>query len=52
MEATDLSRALRLVESGLVRLTPLVSARYGLDEWHEAFGDLVRQSGLKIVIEP
>jgi L-iditol 2-dehydrogenase len=52
MEAADLSRALRLVESGLVHLAPLVSARYALDEWRDAFGDLVRRSGLKVVIEP
>jgi L-iditol 2-dehydrogenase len=52
MEAADLSRALRLVESGLVHLAPLVTARYGLDEWRDAFGDLVRRNGLKVVIEP
>jgi threonine dehydrogenase-like Zn-dependent dehydrogenase len=52
MEAADVSRAIRLVESGLVHLAPLVSARYGLEEWRDAFGDLVRRSGLKVVIEP
>ena len=52
METTDLSRALRLVESGLVHLAPLVTARYGLDDWRDGFGDLVRRSGLKVVIEP
>jgi L-iditol 2-dehydrogenase len=52
MEASDLSRALRLVESGRVDLAPLVTARYALDEWREAFGELVRRSGLKVVIEP
>jgi L-iditol 2-dehydrogenase len=52
MEAADLSRALLLVESGVIDLAPLVTARYRLDEWREAFGDLVQQSGLKVVIEP
>jgi len=52
MEAADLSRALRLVESGLIDLAPLVSARYPLEDWRDAFGDLVRRSGLKVVIEP
>jgi L-iditol 2-dehydrogenase len=52
MEAADLSRALRLVESGLIYLEPIVTSRYRLDEWRDAFGDLVRRSGLKVVIEP
>jgi L-iditol 2-dehydrogenase len=52
MEAADLTRALRLVESGLVDLAQLVTARYGLDEWRDAFSDLVQQRGLKVVIEP
>ena len=52
MALPDLSRALRLAESGLVDLAPLVTARYGLDDWRDAFGDLVQQSGLKVVIEP
>ncbi len=52
MEPADLPRALRLAESGLIDLAPLVTARYGLDEWRDAFGELVRRTGLKVVVEP
>jgi L-iditol 2-dehydrogenase len=52
MKPADLPRAIRLVEQGLVSLAPLVTARYGLDEWRAAFGDLVERRGLKVVIEP
>jgi L-iditol 2-dehydrogenase len=52
MEPADLPRALRLVESGRIDLAPLVTARYGLDDWSDAFGDLVRRNGLKVVVEP
>jgi L-iditol 2-dehydrogenase len=52
MEPADLPRALRLVESGRIDLAPLVTARYGIDDWQAAFGDLARRDGLKVVIEP
>jgi L-iditol 2-dehydrogenase len=52
MKPADLPRAIRLVEQGLVSLAPLVTARYGLDEWRAAFGDLVERRGLKVVVEP
>jgi L-iditol 2-dehydrogenase len=52
MEPADLPRAIRLVESGGIALGPLVTRRYGLDEWRDAFGDLVERRGLKVVVEP
>lgn len=52
MEPADLPRALRLVESGEIDLAPLVTARYGIDDWQDAFGDLARREGLKVVVEP
>lgn len=52
MKPADLPRAIRLVETGEISLMPLVTARYGLDEWRGAFGDLVRRRGLKVVVEP
>jgi L-iditol 2-dehydrogenase len=52
MEPADLPRALQLVESRQIDLTQLVTARYGLDDWRNAFGDLVGRSGLKVVVEP
>jgi L-iditol 2-dehydrogenase len=52
MEPADLPRALRLVESGQVDLASLVTARYPLDDWQAAFGDLVQRNGLKVVVEP
>jgi L-iditol 2-dehydrogenase len=52
MEPADLPRAIRLVESGRIDLASLVTARYGLDDWQGAFGDLVARNGLKVVVEP
>ena len=47
MEPADLPRAIRLVETGRVELAPLVSGRYALSDWSEAFGHLVERRGLK-----
>ena len=52
MRAADLPRALRLAAEGRVDLTPLVSGRYALDEWSDAFAALRERRGLKVVIEP
>jgi L-iditol 2-dehydrogenase len=52
MQAADLPRAIRLVVSGEVTTAPLVTARYPIDRWREAFGDLVARRGLKVVVEP
>ena len=52
MRSTDLPRAARLAETGRVELAPLVSARFALSEWQQAFGDLVERRGLKAVVEP
>jgi L-iditol 2-dehydrogenase len=48
----DLPRALELVEAGEVALSPLVSSRYPLEAFAQAFADLVGRRGLKVVIEP
>lgn len=52
MEPADLPRAIRLVETGRVELAPLVSERYALSQWNEAFGALVERRGLRAIVEP
>ena len=52
MEATDLPRAIALAETGRVQLGPLVSERYALSEWRQAFDALTERRGLKVVVEP
>jgi L-iditol 2-dehydrogenase len=52
MEAADLTRAIDLVERGRLDLAPLVTARHPLAHWADAFGELVRHDGLKVVVEP
>jgi len=52
MKAGDLPRALRLAAEGRVDLSLLVSGRYALDEWSDAFAALRERRGLKVVIEP
>jgi L-iditol 2-dehydrogenase len=52
MEATDLPRAIALAETGRVQLGPLVSERYALSEWRQAFDALIERRGLKVVVEP
>ena len=52
MKPADLPRAIRLAEAGEVELGGLVSGRYALSEWPEAFADLVERRGLKVVVEP
>jgi L-iditol 2-dehydrogenase len=52
MKPSDLPRAIRLAEAGDVKLGTLVSGRYALSEWREAFGELVERRGLKVVVEP
>jgi len=52
MKPSDLPRAIRLAEAGDVELGTLVSGRYALSEWREAFGELVERRGLKVVVEP
>ena len=52
MQPIDLRRALRLVESGLVRVDSLVSDHFALSEGQEAFAALADRRGLKIVVEP
>jgi L-iditol 2-dehydrogenase len=45
-------RALRLVSQGRVNLTPLISHRFPLSEWRQAFDLLWRREGLKILLFP
>jgi L-iditol 2-dehydrogenase len=52
MRADDLPRAIHAAESGGLMLSPLVSARYPLEEGALAFRDLVDRRGLKVVVEP
>lgn len=52
MRPADLERAVGLAEAGAVELDPLVSARYALDGWSEAFDDLVERRGAKVVLQP
>lgn len=52
MQPSDLPRAITLVASGAVRLDGLVTARYRLDGWRQAFDELVDRRGIKVVVEP
>jgi L-iditol 2-dehydrogenase len=52
MEPADLPRAIRLAEARRVELAPLVSARYALSEYEQAFEHLVERRGLKAIVEP
>ena len=52
MTPADLPRAIRLVETGRIELAPLVTGRYPLADWEQAFDHLVGRRGLKAVVEP
>ena len=52
MKSSDLPRAIRLAEQGQVELAPLVSERYALSEWADAFACLSERRALKVVVEP
>ncbi len=45
-------RAIALMTSGAVQTEPLVSHRYPLSEWQEAFAKFSSRDGVKIVLEP
>jgi L-iditol 2-dehydrogenase len=45
-------RAIRLVESGMVDVRPLVTHRFPLEEFDKAFSAAQRREGLKVIIEP
>jgi L-iditol 2-dehydrogenase len=45
-------RAIRLVESGMVDVRPLVTHRFPLTEFEKAFSTAQRREGLKVIIEP
>jgi L-iditol 2-dehydrogenase len=44
-------RAIRLVESGMVDVRPLVTHRFPLEEFDKAFSTAQRREGLKVIIE-
>jgi L-iditol 2-dehydrogenase len=46
------ARAIRLVESGRVRISGSVTQRFGLGQCQEAFEVAARRRGMKVVIEP
>ena len=46
------ARALALLASGQVRTEPLVTGRYPVTEWREAFSGFERRAGLKSVLLP
>ena len=45
-------RAMRLLESRLVDLAPLVSRTYRLDEWQSAFDAVRASAGVKQLLHP
>ena len=52
MKPRDLPRAIRLAARGRVELAPLVSERFALSEWEDAFASLSERRALKVVVEP
>jgi L-iditol 2-dehydrogenase len=52
MTPADLPRAIRLAETGQIELAPLVTGRYPLADWEQAFDHLVERRGLKAVVKP
>lgn len=52
MRPADLPAAIALAASGAIRLAPLVSHRFPLDEAPAAFEVLRSRAGLKVVVEP
>ncbi len=49
---TTWRRALRLLEHGLVDLSPLISAKLPLADWEKGFDSLIRKEGLKVLLVP
>jgi L-iditol 2-dehydrogenase len=45
-------RGLALVGEGKIRLAPLVTSVYGLDDWEKGFRDFEERRGIKILIKP
>jgi threonine dehydrogenase-like Zn-dependent dehydrogenase len=45
-------RALALVASGAVQTEPLVSHRFPLSKWQDAFEKFASREGVKILLEP
>jgi threonine dehydrogenase-like Zn-dependent dehydrogenase len=45
-------RAVQLIESGVFKFEPLLTGRYSLEEWQEAFGSLRRRADCKAFLYP
>lgn len=45
-------RAVKLLEAGTVQTEPLISHRYSLQNWHDAFEDFEAKRGVKLVFTP
>ena len=46
------TRALQLMASGAVQTKPLITHRFPVTEWHDAFEVFERQAGIKTVLAP
>jgi L-iditol 2-dehydrogenase len=46
----DYEKALALMRSGNIQLTPIISHRYGLDDIYDAFSFAQRREGLKVMV--
>jgi L-iditol 2-dehydrogenase len=52
MESADLSRAIRLAQSGRIELAPLIDECFPFSRWSAAFDALRQRRGLKVIVEP
>lgn len=52
MKAHHMHQAIDLADSGAVDLDGMITSRYPISRGPEAFAELVKQSGLKIVVKP
>ena len=50
--ATTWDRVMRILEQGKIRLGELVTHRFPLDRWREAFDACERKNGIKVLISP
>jgi L-iditol 2-dehydrogenase len=44
--------AIRLLASGKVDIKPLITGHYPIEQWEQAFDDMEKQRGIKILIHP
>ena len=45
-------RTIRLLRSGQINLQPLITHRYPLTEWKQAFEILNKKEGIKVILDP